>query len=274
MDGAMDEAAARGVVLLGCGKMGGAMLEGLLGAGLPASSAHLIEPKPSAATEAFAARGASLNGDLPASPAAVVLAVKPQLMAEALPQVAWLAGPHTLFLSIAAGLTLAFFEKSLGANTPIVRAMPNTPAAVGRGVTALIANRPGAAHLSLAEALAGSVGRTLRLDDEAQMDAVTAVSGSGPAYVFHLIETMAAAGVAEGLPEGVAMRLARETVCGAGELAHRSAAAIEELRRAVTSPNGTTQAGLDVLMDPDEGLQPLIRRTIAAAAARSRQLGA
>jgi pyrroline-5-carboxylate reductase len=151
--------------------------------------------------------------------------------------------------------------------------MPNTPAAVGRGITALVANAAGAAALPLAEALAAAVGETVRLDAESQMDAVTAVSGSGPAYVFHLIEALAAAGAAEGLPAELAMRLARATVCGAGELAFRAPESAEALRVAVTSPGGTTAAALALLMDADAGLPPLMRRAVAAAAARSRALG-
>lgn len=273
MGEALAQAAGRGVVLLGCGKMGSALLEGWLAAGLPPSSAHVIEPHPSDALAGFAARGAHVNGPLPAAPAAAILAVKPQMMADALPPLAPLATGETLFFSIAAGLTLGYFEAALGAATPLVRAMPNTPAAVGRGATALIANAPGARFLPLAEALAGAVGETVRLETEAQMDAVTALSGSGPAYVFHMIEALAAAGAAEGLPEELAMRLARATLCGAGELAWRSAEPAEALRRAVTSPGGTTQAGLAVLMDAQAGLAPLMRRTVSAAAARSRELG-
>jgi pyrroline-5-carboxylate reductase len=271
---ALKPAAERGLTLLGCGKMGGAMLEGWLAAGLPADAVTIIEPNPSPAVRALVDLGARIADAAPAQAGAVVLAVKPQMMAEALPVVAPLAAPDTLFLSIAAGLSLGWFEARLGAATPIVRAMPNTPAAVGRGVTALIANTPGAKRMPLAEALAAAVGETVRLDDEAQMDAVTGVSGSGPAYVFHMIEALAAAGESEGLPPELAMRLARATVVGAGELAWRSGDSAETLRVNVTSPAGTTAAGLSALMDAEAGLPPLMRRTVAAAAARSRELGA
>jgi pyrroline-5-carboxylate reductase len=274
LQAALTPAAERGLTLLGCGKMGGAMLEGWLAAGLPAASVTIIEPSPSQAVRGFVDRGALVADAAPAQAGAVVLAVKPQMMAQALPAVAPLAGPDTLFLSIAAGLSLGWFEARLGAATPIVRAMPNTPAAVGRGVTALIANTPGAKRMPLAEALAAAVGETVRLDDEAQMDAVTGVSGSGPAYVFHMIEALAAAGESEGLPPELAMRLARATVVGAGELAWRSGDSAETLRVNVTSPAGTTAAGLSALMDAEAGLPPLMRRTVAAAAARSRELGA
>jgi pyrroline-5-carboxylate reductase len=271
---ALKPAAERGLTLLGCGKMGGAMLEGWLAAGLPADAVTIIEPNPSPAVRALVDLGARIADAAPAQAGAVVLAVKPQMMAEALPVVAPLAAPDTLFLSIAAGLSLGWFEARLDAATPIVRAMPNTPAAVGRGVTALIANAAGSARMPLAEALAAAVGETVRLDDETQMDAVTGVSGSGPAYVFHMIEALAAAGVAEGLPPELAMRLARATVVGAGELALRSGDSAETLRVNVTSPGGTTAAGLSALMDAETGLPPLMRRTVAAAAARSRELGA
>jgi pyrroline-5-carboxylate reductase len=273
MDDRLKDAAERGLVLLGCGKMGSAMLEGWLAAGLPASSAHVVEPSPTPVIEALSARGVRYAPTAPDSAAAVVLAVKPQMMAAALPTVAPLSGGEALFLSIAAGTPIAWFEAALKRGTPIVRAMPNTPAAVGRGVTALIGNAAAERRMPLAEALCEAVGVTVRLEAEDHMDAVTAVSGSGPAYVFHMIEALAAAGEAEGLAPDLAMRLARATVCGAGELAHRSAETAEALRRAVTSPGGTTAAGLGVLMDPEAGLSPLMRRTVAAAAARSRELG-
>ena len=264
--------AAGGVTLLGCGKMGGAMLEGWLAQGLPPDAVAVIEPAPSDRLRALAASGLRLNPDA-AGPAAVcLLAVKPQSMDAALPAVAGLAGSGTLFLSIAAGLPLRRFEAALGA-VPIVRAMPNTPAAVGRGITALIGNAHATdAHMALAEALLAAIGETVRLSDEGQMDAVTAVSGSGPAYVFHLIEALAAAGVAAGLPEALSMRLARATVTGAGELAHRSPESAAQLRVNVTSPGGTTAAALGVLM-ADDGLGALMSRAVAAATARSRELG-
>jgi pyrroline-5-carboxylate reductase len=273
MDGRLNDVAAGGLTLLGCGKMGSAMLDGWLAAGLPAGAVHIVEPEPTEAIRGFMARGVGYAPAAPASAAAVVLAVKPQMMAAALPAVAGLAGPRTLFLSIAAGTPIAWFEAQLAPETPIVRAMPNTPAAVGRGITALIGNAAAAGMLETAEALCAAVGETVRLEREDQMDAVTAVSGSGPAYVFHMIEALAAAGEAEGLAPELAMRLARATVCGAGELAQRSDAPAAELRKAVTSPGGTTAAGLAVLMDADAGLSDLMRRTVAAAAARSRELG-
>jgi pyrroline-5-carboxylate reductase len=262
--------AARGLVLLGCGKMGSAMLAGWLESGLAATSVHVIDPAPS---DWLRGTGVHLNADLPASPSIVVVAVKPQIMAEALPGVAGLSGGDTLFLSIAAGTPLAFFERLLGATTPIVRAMPNTPAAIGRGITAMIGNAAATdTHMQTCEALLAAVGQTVRLDREDQMDAVTGVSGSGPAYVFHMIEALTEAGKAEGLPTDLALKLARATVAGAGALAEVSDESPAQLRINVTSPNGTTQAGLDVLMDADAGLTQLMTRTVAAAVRRSREL--
>jgi pyrroline-5-carboxylate reductase len=203
-----------------------------------------------------------------------VLAVKPQAMGAALPRLAALGGGATLFLSIAAGTSIASLEAALGAGSRVVRAMPNTPAAVGRGMTALVGNAAaGEAGLALAEALMRAVGETVRLRGEADMDAVTAVSGSGPAYVFLMIEALAAAGEAEGLEAGLALQLARATVAGAGALAESSASSPAELRVNVTSPAGTTAAALEVLMRESDGLAALMRGAVAAAAARSRELG-
>ncbi|MEL6600654.1 MAG: pyrroline-5-carboxylate reductase [Pseudomonadota bacterium] len=269
----LDAVKTRGLVLLGCGKMGSAMLEGWLASGIPARVVTVIDPYPSARLEELTSDGLILNGDLPNGPAVCVLAVKPQMMAEALPQIGDLAGPDTLFVSIAAGTSIEYFEAVLGQQAAIVRAMPNTPAAIGRGITALVGNEASSdKDLALAEALLTAIGQTVRLEDEGQMDAVTAVSGSGPAYVFNLIETMAAAGAAEGLPEDLAMRLAIATVDGAGALAAQSSQSAEQLRINVTSPAGTTAAALEVLMAED-GLAPLMQRAVAAAADRSRALG-
>lgn len=264
------DAARRGLVMLGCGRMGGAILQGWLANGLPAACMRVIEPNPS---EELRRSGVALDGPSPADPAAVILAVKPQMMAAALPQVAPLAREQTLFLSIAAGLPLAWFEARLAAGTPIIRAMPNTPAAIGLGVTALVGNERGADEMPLAEALLDVVGETVTLPDEAMINAVTGVSGSGPAYVFHMIEALSAAGQAEGLPPTLADKLARATVCGAGALArHAEDDSPSALRAAVTSPGGTTEAALAVLMDQNAGLPPLMRRAVAAAVARSKDL--
>lgn len=267
----MDDVRRRGLVLLGCGKMGSALLAGWLARGVPASAVWVLEPQPS---DWLLAQGVRLNQALPTAPAVCLLAVKPQMMGAALPSIAALGNGSTLFVSIAAGTTLATFEAVLGARTPIVRAMPNTPAAVGRGITALVANAvAGAAGLALASELMAAVGQVVHLEHEGQMDAVTAVSGSGPAYVFHLIEALAAAGAAEGLAPALAMQLARATVVGAGELAHQAPEPAAQLRINVTSPGGTTAAALAVLMDPDAGFPALLRRAVKAATERGRELG-
>jgi pyrroline-5-carboxylate reductase len=267
---AFSEIARRGLVMLGCGKMGSAMLEGWLNRDLPPSSVFVVDPHPS---DWLNALGVSVNGDLPESPAVVLLAVKPQMMDTALPTVARYGGGATLVLSVAAGTPIARFEAALGPGTRIVRAMPNTPAAIGQGITAIVGNGAADAEdLAMAEALLSAVGRVVRLETEDQIDAVTGVSGSGPAYVFHMIDALAAAGVAEGLPPDLAMALAKATVAGAGALAMSAEETPSQLRVNVTSPNGTTQAGLEVLMDEATGLMPLIRRTVAAASDRSREL--
>ena len=262
--------AADGLVLLGCGKMGSAMLEGWLSRGLPPSSVWVVDPFP---TDWLKSTGVDLSGDLPAAPAIVLVAVKPQMMAEALPTLAKMGDGNTLFVSVAAGTPISFFEQTLGAQTPIVRAMPNTPAAIGQGITAIVGNaHAGASGLNEAEVLLSAVGDVVRLTQEAQIDAVTGVSGSGPAYVFHMIETMAAAGVDQGLPAELAMQLAKATVAGAGALAMSADVDPTQLRVNVTSPNGTTQAALEVLMDEADGFPALMRRAVAAAADRSREL--
>ena len=267
----MDDLTARGLVLLGCGKMGSAMLQGWLGQGLPASSVWVLDPYPSDWLKGL--DGLHLNEDLPIDPAIVLVAVKPQMMGDALPTLRALGNGATLFVSVAAGTPIAAFQDILGDKTPIIRAMPNTPAAVSRGITAIIGNdQASAAQMDLAQALLSAVGQVVRLENEAQMDAVTAVSGSGPAYVFHLIETLAAAGEAEGLAPNLAMQLAKATVAGAGALAAQADESPEQLRINVTSPNGTTQAALEVLMDQQDGLASLMRRTVTAATVRSREL--
>ena len=260
-----------GLVLLGCGKMGSAMLQGWLAEGIKPGSVTILDPYPS---DWLKAQGVSINTVLPSNPAVCILAVKPQMMGEALPQLQALGNGETLFISIAAGTSIASFEAALGADTPIIRAMPNTPAAVGRGITALIGNDDSTkAQMDTAEILLAAVGQTVRLDNEGQMDAVTAVSGSGPAYVFHLIETMAAAGVAQGLPPALAMKLAKATVAGAGELAEKADETPTQLRVNVTSPAGTTAAALEVLMDVETGFPKVVGDGIKAAADRSRELG-
>ncbi|MFY0692322.1 MAG: pyrroline-5-carboxylate reductase [Paracoccaceae bacterium] len=262
---------ARGLVLLGCGKMGSALLAGWLERGVDPKAVTVLDPQPS---DWVRAQGVRLNTDPDTAPAIVLLAVKPQMMAEALPRLKALGSGSTVFLSIAAGTPISFFEEMLGAQTPIIRSMPNTPAAVGKGITAIIGNTAASQNdLALAEALLSAVGQTVRLDDESQIDAVTGVSGSGPAYVFHLIETLAAAGAAQGLPEEMAMKLAKATVAGAGQLAEQAEEDPAQLRVNVTSPGGTTAAALEVLMDPETGFPPLLARAVKAATERGRALG-
>lgn len=269
----MDEVKMRGLVLLGCGKMGSAMLAGWLAQGLPAASVWVLEPQPSDWLHSL--EGLNLNTPLPQAPAIVLIAVKPQMMGAALPAIATQGGGGTLFVSVAAGTPIAAFEAVLGASSPIIRAMPNTPAAIGKGITAIIGNgQTTDQHMDLAETLLQAVGQVVRLEDERQMDAVTAVSGSGPAYLFHLIETLAAAGEAEGLSPELAMKLAKATMAGAGALAELADETPAELRENVTSPGGTTQAALDVLMNETDGFAPLMRRAVKAAADRARKLGA
>jgi pyrroline-5-carboxylate reductase len=260
------------IVLAGAGKMGGAMLAGWLARGLDPRSVCVIEPHPSGEISALAPKGLRLN------PAAkqigavdtLVVALKPQSFREAGPDLKRFAGPATLVVSIMAGMPIAAIAQACGGN--VVRAMPNTPAAIGRGITvAVAANNVSAAQRGVADALLRATGSVEWVDDENLMDAVTAVSGSGPAYVFLLAEELARAGVAAGLPQELATKLARETVAGSGELLHRSLEASATLRQNVTSPGGTTAAALEVLMGP-EGLQSLMTRAVAAATRRSREL--
>ena len=266
------------LLLIGAGKMGGAMLTGWLADGAAPGGVTVVEPD-STTRKAWANRpGVVCHANVDAvaetyRPTMVVLAVKPQTMTAALPALRRFAGPDTAFLSIAAGTTLAVFRRYLGDRTAIIRAMSNTPAAVGRGISAYCGNTAASdLQKDLAARLLGAVGSVVALDDESQMDAVTAVSGSGPAYVFHLIEALAAAGVAAGLPADLATRLASTTVSGAGELARLSDEDASQLRINVTSPGGTTHAALEVLMDGETGLPPLIARAVAAAKARAAAL--
>jgi pyrroline-5-carboxylate reductase len=264
------------LLLVGGGKMGGALLDGWLARGVPADRVHVVEPA-EALQDTLSAKGvhvAAAVEELPAdlAPAVVILAVKPQLMDAVAPAYRRFVAPDTVFLSIAAGKTIASFETHLGADAAIVRSIPNTPSAVGRGITVLCANpKVGADQRAACDRLLQGVGETGWVDDETLIDAVTAVSGSGPAYVFYMIECLAKAGMEAGLPEELARQAAGATVAGAGELYRQSGDSPEQLRRNVTSPNGTTEAALNVLMAAD-GLQPLITRTVAAAAKRSREL--
>ncbi len=260
------------LVLVGAGKMGGAMLDGWLALKLPPKKVVVIEPQPSKAIKALGRRGVRINpkgkiGDV----AALVVAVKPQVAPEAVPPLAAMVGRKTVVVSIMAGRTLAFLENAMP-DAAIVRAMPNTPAAIGRGITVAVGNaRVGASARKLTHALLAATGAVEWTNDEALMDAVTAVSGSGPAYVFLLAEALGRAGVAAGLTPELAEKLARATVAGSGELLHRSTEDAATLRANVTSPGGTTAAALDVLMGQD-GIEPILTKAVAAAAKRGREL--
>lgn len=263
------------ILLVGCGNMGSALLRGWLAEGVDPRQLLVIDSQ-NEALERARKLGVNASSSLPVDavqPDIVVFAVKPQQIDALVPQFAELAGAGALVLSVAAGKPIADFERLLGGAPMVVRAMPNTPAAIGQGITALAANSAvGAEQRALCEHLLSAVGDVVWLDDESLMDAVTAISGSGPAYVFLLIETLAAAAEKEGLAEDLARKLATATVAGAGAYAAQSSAEPGRLREQVTSPGGTTQAALEILMG-DEGLQALIAKAVQAAARRSRELG-
>ncbi|HWK93963.1 MAG TPA: pyrroline-5-carboxylate reductase [Pseudolabrys sp.] len=264
------------LVLLGAGKMGQAMLDGWLARGLKAQKVIALDPKPSKEIKATARRGVKVNPKAGpranADAQAIVVAVKPQMAPDAVPPLGLYVGKSTLVVSIMAGRTIAFLEKALPPGTAIVRAMPNTPAAVGRGISVAVANgKVTAKQRKLASDLLAAIGKVEWVGDEGLIDAVTAVSGSGPAYVFLLVEAMAKAGTEAGLPPELAYRLARETVAGSGELLHQSSLDAATLRQNVTSPGGTTAAALNVLMGP-AGFDKLLGEAIAAAAKRSKEL--
>ncbi len=258
------------IVLAGAGKMGGAMLAGWLARGLGPERVAVIEPAPSAEIAALAAKGVRINPKDVGIADTLVIALKPQTFREAGAALKSFAGSSTLTVSIMAGITIAALRTVCG--DTVVRAMPNTPAAIGRGITvAVAAGKVSAAQRATADALLSATGSVEWVDDESLMDAVTAVSGSGPAYVFLLAEELARAGIAAGLPAELATKLARETVAGSGELLHRSELAAATLRQNVTSPGGTTAAALEVLMGAD-GMAQLMTRAVAAATARSKEL--
>jgi pyrroline-5-carboxylate reductase len=258
------------IALAGAGKMGSAMLSGWLAGGLDAKRVVVIEPSPSDEISALAKQGVRLNPSTAGAIDTVVLAVKPQSFRDAGARLKPLIAPSTLVVSIMAGTTIASISEVCGG--AVVRAMPNTPAAIGRGITvAVAANDVSPAQRAVADALLRATGSVEWVDDEPLMDAVTAVSGSGPAYVFLLAEELARAGVEAGLPVELATKLARETVAGSGELLHRSELSSATLRQNVTSPGGTTAAALEVLMG-EGGMQPLLTRAVAAATRRSKEL--
>lgn len=258
------------IALAGAGKMGGAMLSGWLAQGVAADQLAVIDPAPSPDIAALASGGLRINPAKSGDVAVLVVAVKPQMFPDAAPQLRALVKPSTLVISIMAGVPIAKLAQACGGK--VVRAMPNTPAAIGRGVTVAVAEASvSTEQRAVADALLRATGSVEWIEDEALMDAVTAVSGSGPAYVFLLAEELARAGIAAGLSPELATRLARETVAGSGELLHRSELTSETLRKNVTSPGGTTAAALEVLMGSG-GFQPLLTRAVAAAAKRSREL--
>jgi pyrroline-5-carboxylate reductase len=263
------------ILLVGAGKMGGAMLEGWLRQGLVPADVTVVDPHPSERMRALAVEGLRLSPPVAdiGEVGCIVLATKPQMLDSASDLLATVAGPETLLISVLAGKTIANLKARAPRVRSVVRAMPNTPAAVGRGITGCAASpETSEEQRAFTTRLLSAIGRVEWVKDESMIDAVTAVSGSGPAYVFHLVEAMAHAGEAAGLPSDLAMRLARATVEGAGELLYQNAdTAAETLRLNVTSPAGTTAAAMEVLLD-DGGMRTLMTRAVAAAKRRAGEL--
>ncbi|HEX4299179.1 MAG TPA: pyrroline-5-carboxylate reductase [Devosia sp.] len=261
------------VVLIGAGKMGLALARGWVAAGLPADRLVLVDPFAGDAARSFA----SETGVRLVKTAAgilthvMVMAVKPQTMAEAMRDVRGSVGRQTLVISIAAGIALRTLSGGLGTER-VIRAMPNTPAQIGKGITGAVGLNVTDADRALADGLLGAAGEVVWFDVESKLDAVTAVSGSGPAYVFYMVEALAVAGMRQGLDPGQAMQLARQTVVGAAALMEADSQSVSILRENVTSPKGTTAAALAVLMAPD-GLEALLDRAVLAARIRSEELG-
>jgi pyrroline-5-carboxylate reductase len=264
------------LLLVGGGKMGGAMLRGWLDGGMQPGQVTVVDPNDAsaAAMRALGVTVCGAAGEVPDAfaPEVIIVAVKPQVIDDVLPHYRRFARPEAVFLSIAAGKTLANFASHLGDDAAVVRAMPNTPAAIGRGMIVGCPNaHVKAGQKDLCHALLRAIGEVAWVDDEGLIDAVTGTSGSGPAYVFLMIECLAAAAKAAGLPDDLADQLAITTVSGAAELARVSDEDPAQLRKNVTSPNGTTEAALKVLM-ADDGLEHLMKRAVAAATERSREL--
>jgi len=260
------------LLLVGCGKMGGALLDGWLSRGLATADVLVAEPVEALRPKKPGLRTVGSTSEISETPEIVVLAVKPQTMDAVLPDLRRFAEAGSVFLSIAAGKTLKYFASHLGAAAKVVRSMPNTPAAVRQGITvACAAKGVSAAEKKRCQDLLEAVGQALWVEDEALLDPVTALSGSGPAYVFLLVEAMAAAGAKLGLSLEMAMQLARATVAGSGELLRQSSEAAQQLRINVTSPGGTTAEALKVLMAAD-GIQPVFDKALAAASRRSKEL--
>ena len=262
------------LLLVGCGKMGSALLQGWLNAGLEAAQFYVQEPNPDAA---LADLGVHLNVDIgalqEAAPSVIILAIKPQLAVDVLPSIALLAAPETLVISLMAGVSINTMSDLLGGEASFVRTMPNTPAAIGAGMTALYASSGTQEdQKAAAEALLAAVGQTVWLDTEKALDAVTAISGSGPAALFQMVDALAAAGVNLGLQQDMAAQLAMQTIIGSASMLCEDEADPRQLRVNVTSPGGTTEAALDVLMGDTGGLVDLMRRATQAAAARAGEL--
>jgi pyrroline-5-carboxylate reductase len=265
------------IALIGAGRMGGALLSGWLASGVKPSDILIIDPRPGAAANIAVKQGAAYAKSLSKGAAmdldVVILAIKPQMYGDIAPIIAAALPKKASVVSILAGTTQAKLAAVFGARS-LIRAMPNTPAAIGKGITAYYANKnSNAAQVKRAHKLLEAGGQVVRVDEESLIDVVTAVSGSGPAYVFHLTETLEAAAIAAGAPADLAAKLARQTVIGSGALLDNSAdMSATALRIAVTSPKGTTEAALEVLMG-EGGMAGLMRRTVAAAKARSKALG-
>lgn len=264
------------LVLIGAGKMGTAMLQGWMEAGVTGDRVTIFDPAPPPETMAVIAQH-SISHNPPLDGVdgveAILVAVKPQMVDEVLPAMADLAKDNPLVVSVVAGKTIAAFRQHFGETTPVIRTIPNTPAAVGRGITAMAASDGVSAKQSeLATALLASLGEVVTVTDEALIDACTAISGSGPAYIFYMTECMTAAAMKLGLPADVAEQLARATVAGAGELMRATGTPAGILRENVTSPKGTTYAALQVLMADEDGMKQLMIRATAEAEKRSREL--
>ncbi|MGE4244571.1 MAG: pyrroline-5-carboxylate reductase [Parvibaculaceae bacterium] len=263
------------LVLLGAGKMGGALLQGWLERGVAADQVVILDPGPPPEIQALIDKHGLKHNPAPGSLKSIevlLVAVKPQIMGEALKKLGTLPGEKPLIISVAAGKTIASFEQHFGKDAAVIRSIPNTPSAVGRGITAMALNgNVSTSRKALAQALLEAVGEVVTVEDESLIDVATAVSGSGPAYVFYVAECLAEAGEKAGLPKDLAVRLARATVSGAGELMRQSGLPAATLRQNVTSPKGTTHEALQVLMAED-GIGPLFVRAVAAATRRSREL--
>ena len=265
------------LLLAGCGKMGGALLTGWIEKGINPESITVIEPNDETADAlraqySITTTASPVNIKLNSKPNVIVFAVKPQIMNDVVPAYTRFVDSNVLYLSIAAGKPISYFESILGSKASIVRAMPNTPAAVRRGITVNYSNEQVSnKQKSLCEDLLNSIGEVAWVDDENHIDIVTALSGGGPAYLFLLAECLGKAAIKAGLPEVLAKRLARVTVAGSGELLYRSTEELTTLRQNVTSPGGTTAEALKILMS-DKGFQPLLDEAIKAATVKSREL--